>query len=69
MAEQDELRELVESLSENEVDNLELRRKIARLVEEADTAEVNKLPVLYRIEIKKTLERLDRKSIASSIEV
>lgn len=65
--EQDELKDAVEELSEKELDNIELLNKIADLVESSDTQRINELPLLYRLEIVKALEKLDKDVEASKI--
>lgn len=62
-----ELKEAVEELSEKELDNLEILTKIADLVESSDTQAINELPLLYRLEIVKALEKLDKDTEASKI--
>ncbi|MDY6777070.1 MAG: hypothetical protein SVU32_00265 [Candidatus Nanohaloarchaea archaeon] len=64
-----ELKEAVEKLSENDIDRLKNMKKVAQIVEEADTSEINELPVMYRMEIKKALERLGKDNMASKLKV
>ncbi|MCJ7429165.1 MAG: hypothetical protein MUP66_02120 [Candidatus Nanohaloarchaeota archaeon QJJ-5] len=67
MSDDTELKAAVEELSEKELDNLEILNKIADLVESTDTETINELPLLYRLEIVKALEKLDKDVEASKI--
>ncbi|MDY6771008.1 MAG: hypothetical protein SV186_03570 [Candidatus Nanohaloarchaea archaeon] len=68
MATKDELKEAAEELSEQEFERLKLLKRIAQLVDDLDISEVNDLPALYRLEIKKALEELGNEQAASKVE-
>ncbi|MDY6778210.1 MAG: hypothetical protein SVU32_06065 [Candidatus Nanohaloarchaea archaeon] len=67
MERKEELKEAVERLSEQEFERLQLLKKIASIVEQADMGEINSMPTLYRLEIKKALEELGNQHAASRI--
>jgi len=55
MDDTEELKAAVEELSEQEFKRLRLLRTIINIATEMDLKELNELPSLYRIEIKKAL--------------
>jgi len=55
MDDTEELKAAVEELSEQEFKRLRLLRTIVNIATEMDLKELNELPSLYRIEIKKAL--------------
>lgn len=68
MSAKEDLKELAEQLSEQEFERLKLLKKVTRLVEDMDLSEVNDLPSLYRLEIKKALEENGNDRLAARIE-
>jgi hypothetical protein len=68
MSEQEELKQAVEQLSEHEFKRLRILKKVSKLVDDADLSEINTLPELYKIQIKKALEELGSNRKASQIE-
>ncbi len=68
MGDKEELKETAEELSEQEFERLKLLKKVTHLVEDMDMSEVNDLPSLYRLEIKKALEESGNDELAARIE-
>ncbi|MCJ7450203.1 MAG: hypothetical protein MUP58_00490 [Candidatus Nanohaloarchaeota archaeon QJJ-9] len=64
---QEELKEAVEEASRKELDNWELFKEVAEGVETTGAEEVNELPILYRMEVKKILHKLDKTELAKKI--
>lgn len=69
MTEDSELKQAVEKLSEQEFERLKHLRKIANIMEDVSIEEVNAMPTLYRLELKKALEELGNKADAEKIHV
>lgn len=63
----EELKDAVEELSEEEFRRLQLLRTIVNIATEMDTEELNQLPSLYRIEIKKALRESGNQQRADQI--
>lgn len=69
MATDKKLKQAVEKLSEQEFERLKHLRKIGTLMENISMEEINTLPTLYRLELKKALEELGNKQKANKIKV
>lgn len=63
----EELKEAVEEISEEEFKRLRLLRTIVNIATEMDIEELNELPSLYRIEIKKALRESGNQQRADQI--
>lgn len=63
----EELKEAVEELSEEDFRRLQLLRTIVNIATEMSIEELNKLPSLYRIEIKKALRESGNQQRADQI--
>jgi len=68
MSDTDELKQLAEKLSEQEFERLKILKQVSRLVEEMDISDINELPSLYKLEIKKSLEEHGNEQLAAKIE-
>ncbi|MCJ7429237.1 MAG: hypothetical protein MUP66_02490 [Candidatus Nanohaloarchaeota archaeon QJJ-5] len=69
MATQEKLKQAVEKLSEQEFERLKHLRKIASIMDDVSIDEINQMPTLYRLELKKALEELGNKQEAEKIRV
>jgi hypothetical protein len=67
MADLDNLKQLVEQFSEKEIQELTLQKKIVNAVEDMSADQINQLPLLYRLEVKKALQDNDHDDKAASI--
>ncbi len=64
----EDLKECIEELSEHEVKRAEIIKNLSEIARNLDIGEINELPVLYRIELKKALKEVGESELASSIE-
>lgn len=55
--ENESLEELVERLSESQINEEELEQKVLRIAEKAPIEKINEMPRLYRLELKKLFEK------------
>ena len=53
----DELKRQIESLSEMEIEELDREEELADRITEEDLDAINDLPLLYRMELKRLLDR------------
>lgn len=67
MSDREELKQAVEQLSEQEFQRLQLLQQITDLATDMDVEDLNELPSLYRMEIKRALRESGEQRLADRI--
>ena len=64
----DNLKKKIETLSEQDLSRIKTLKKINEIVKESSVEEMNKMPLLYRLELRKALEELGEDEKAQKID-
>jgi hypothetical protein len=62
-----QLKQNIEDLSEYEMKRWKLLKKISNIVDDMEINQINQLPELYRIEIKRALEEVGHLQLATKV--
>ncbi len=62
------LKKKIETLSEQDLSRIKTLKKINEIVKESSVEEMNKMPLLYRLELRKALEELGEDEKAQKID-
>jgi len=62
-----QLKQNIEDLSEYEMKRWKLLKKISNIVDDMEIDQINQLPELYRIEIKRALEEVGHLQLATKV--
>lgn len=66
--EPDRLKKALEDLSEHELKRLELLEEITDMVEDTGLEQINGMPLLYRLELRKVLGEMGKDNLAARID-
>lgn len=63
----EKLKESIEKLSEQDLSRIKLLKSISEKVEDTSIEEINSMPLLYRLELRKALEEMGENEKARKI--
>ncbi len=62
------LKKQIERLSEQDLSRIKTLKRIDQMVKDAKVEEINEMPLLYRLELRKALEELGKEEKAQEID-
>ena len=65
--EQEKLKKAIEELSEEDLNRIRILKNIGRKVEDTSIDDINSMPLLYRLELRKALEEMGEDEKARKI--
>jgi len=63
----EKLKKAIEELSEEDLNRIRILKNISKKVEDTTIEEINKMPLLYRLELRKALEEMGDEEKARKI--